>query len=219
VRYVVSFLLVASGALAVLADWQRWYPACSSGFDAESCLERQSDWYDYAPPGDSWIPIGSSAPLMASSYALLALAALGLFRTTRPSRWARVAGAVFAVAFAVVAARIYASAAVGLAVELPGEVVIWAVIAGLWPCALLVLAMAGLIDAGPGPALVVVAGTLALASPLALFFTAAIAVNYMSHDTSPWTQAIGGLLTVIAGIAMLRVRPVRAEVREPVPAH
>ncbi|WP_454084612.1 hypothetical protein [Georgenia sp. Marseille-Q6866] len=214
-RYVVSFLLVTSGVLAVVADWQRWHPACASGFDSDSCVERQSDWYDYAPPGESWIPIGTTAPLMATSYVLMALVALALFRATRPGWWTWVVGAVFAVPFGVVAADIFASASEGSAVDVPGTVATWPVLAGLWPCALLVLAATGLDRPGRAWPLVVVAACLTLASPLALYFTAAIVANYMSHDTSPWSQAIGGVLTIIAGFAMLRVRPVGSEVREP----
>ncbi len=213
-RYIVSFLLVTSGALAVVADWQRWHPACAGGYDSDSCVERQSDWYDYAPPGESWIPIGTTAPLMATSYVLMALAVLGLFRAERPGWWTWPLGAVFAVPFGVVAAEIFASASAGAAAELPGTGVAWFVLAGLWPCALLVLATARLTRPGPGWPIVVVAACLALASPLALYFTTSVVV-YMSHDTSPWTQAIGGALTVVAGFALLRVRPVGSEVREP----
>ncbi|PYF96833.1 hypothetical protein SAMN05216184_11751 [Georgenia satyanarayanai] len=218
-RYVVSFLLVTSGVLAVLADWQRWHPACVGGFDSDTCVERQSDWYDYAPPGESWIPIGTSAPLMATSYVLMALAVLGLFRTARAGWWTWVVGAVFALSFGLVAAEIFASASTGSAVSLPATVVTWPVLAGLWPCALLVLGATGLDRPGPAWPLVVVAACLALASPLALYFTAAIVANYMSHDTSPWTQAIGGVLTVVAGFALLRARPVGAAEREPALVH
>lgn len=212
-RYAVSVLLVVSGALAVIADWQRWYPVCSGGFDTDSCVERQSDWYDFAPPGEGWIPIGTSAPLMATSYVLMALAVLGLFRAERPGWWTWALGAVFAVPFAVIAADIYASAAAGSAANLAATELAWWVLAGLWPFGLLVLVMAGVTGPGLGWPVVVAAGCLTLASPLVLYM--ATALVYMSHDTTPWSQAIGGVLTIVAGFALLRVRPLGAEPREP----
>lgn len=222
-RIVVSALLLVSGLLAVIADWQRWVPACSGGFESDACVTRQSDWYDYAPPGESWIPIGTTAPLMATSLALMALATLGLFRAVWRSRWAWVVGAVLAVPFGVLAATTYASVAAGHAVELPGTEVAWRVLAYAWPLALVPLWITGLTGAGPRTvrlARMAVAGLLILASPVALYLTAT-SVS-MSHDTPPWTQAIGGAFTGLAGAALLLARPQQpradAVPTEPVPA-
>lgn len=208
-RYVVSLLLVVSGMLAILADRQRWLPACAPDFDAPDCVGIQSDWYDFAPPGDSWIPIGTTAPLMGTSYALMALATLGLFRAVVPLWWSWVAGAVFAVPFGLLAGTTYASAAAGHAVELPGATASLGVLASAWPVALVLFLLVGILgnsDIRAG-AVAATAGLLVLSSPVVLYVTAALLVGYVSHDTSPWTQAIGGAFTALAGVALSFARP------------
>lgn len=204
-RYVVSLLLVLSGVAAILADLQRWLPACAGDFDAPDCVGMQSDWYDVAPPGESWIPIGTSAPLMGAGYALLALAAIGLFRTVVPTWWAWVVGALCAVPFALLAATTFASAAAGHTVELRGTTASLHLLAYAWPVALGVFLLAGTVASSGlrGGSIVAAAGLLLLASPVVLYVTAALVTGYVSHDTSPWTQAIGGAFTLLAGVALL----------------
>lgn len=45
--------------------------------------------------------------------------------------------------------------------------------------------------------------------PIVLYLTATAV--YMSHDTPPWTQALGGVFTGIAGAALLLVRPTQTD--------
>lgn len=121
-RYLVSLVLALSGAAAVAADVQRWHLACTGGFDELDCLRMQDHSWDYAIPWDPWTPIGTSAHLMALSYALLAVAALGLAPAVVRAWWAWVVGVPFAAAFAVLAATTYESASAGRVVHLPGTV-------------------------------------------------------------------------------------------------
>ncbi len=203
-RYVVSLLLVLSGVAAILADLQRRLPACAGGFDAPECVGMQSDWYDVAPPGESWIPIGTAAPLMGAGYALMALAVIGLFRTVVPAWRAWGVGTLCAVPFAVLAATTFASAAAGHTVELAGTTASLHLLAYAWPVALGLLLAGTLASSGLRAGYIVAAaGLLVLASPLVLYVTAALVTGYVSHDTSPWTQAIGGVFTLLAGVALL----------------
>lgn len=138
-RVLVSLALIASGVVAVLADAQRWSPACAGGFDELDCLLLQDHMYDFALPAEPWVPIGTSAHLMALNYALLAVAMLGFARVLVRAWWAWFLGAPFALSFVVLAVTTYRSAIAGRVVEPDGfgyDVALYTYILP-WPAALL----------------------------------------------------------------------------------
>ncbi len=218
-RYLVSLVLALSGAAAVAADVQRWHLACTGGFDELDCLRMQDHSWDYAIPWDPWTPIGTSAHLMALSYALLAVAALGLAPAVVRAWWAWVVGVPFAAAFAVLAATTYESASAGRVVHLPGTVAALNVYSLAWPVGLLLVAVVGHLPLRSslltGRRVTIAAVLLALTAPLALYFVSSFAVLYGSHDTSPWDVAVGGLLTVAAAVALVTARRHVAEPEQP----
>lgn len=208
-RFLVSLALMASGVCAIVADRQRWYPACAGRhrFDTEECVLLQDHRYDIVFPADPWVPIGQAAQLMAVSYALLALAAFFVFRAVLATAWTLLPGAVVAASFVVVAAQGYLSGEAGRVVAVSGTTPASNVVMFVWPLllggvALWAVSLSSRHDARWWTVALATA-LLALASPLVLYFTASVAVLYGSHDTSPWTEAVGGLLTVAAGAAFL----------------
>src|SRR5690606_42015688 len=119
-RVLVSLALIASGVVAVLADAQRWSPACAGGFDELDCLLLQDHMYDFALPAEPWVPIGTSAHLMALNYTLLAVAMLGFARALVRAWWAWFLGAPCAPSFVVLSVWTYRSALAGRVVEADG---------------------------------------------------------------------------------------------------
>ena len=211
-RVLVSLALIASGVVAVLADAQRWSPACAGGFDELDCLLLQDHMYDFALPAEPWVPIGTSAHLMALNYALLAVAMLGFARALVRAWWAWFLGAPFALSFVVLAVTTYRSAIAGRVVEPDGfgyDVALYTYILP-WPAALLLGSAVGGLPLRSsvvrGARAVAAPVLLALTSPFPLYFVASIAVFYASHDTSPWDVAVGGVLTALAGLALLTAR-------------
>jgi len=215
---VVSLLLLAAGVAAIAADVPRWYPACAGGRDSLPCLERQDHVYDFEWPADPWIPLGNSAELMGLSYALSGLALLGLFGVLLRPRWSWLLGLPFTAAFGVIAAKAYLSGVAGHPVDVPGEGTTFLLLGLGLPVALLtVAALVRDEHEPPGRALQARrAGLvlLALASPLALVFLGPLLLLYGSHDTTPWLQSLGGVLTVLAGVLLLAGR---ARTRPPAP--
>lgn len=202
-----SAALLSSGLFMVAASTARWWPMCRPGlYDTDACLIRQDHLYDFVLVDEPWAPVGSAAEFAGISMLLLALAMAVLpsvlSRRPRPLTW--VIGAVLAVGYALVGIQALVSGLSGEVVLLPGPIVSGAIasIVIFWPaCATVwwLIAVAGA-DWRPrngwGLAL---ASTLMLASPGALFILVGPAVvNYVSHDTTPWTEAVGGCLLVLA---------------------
>lgn len=77
---------------------------------------------------------------MGVSYALMAVAALFLFRAAVSSPWSWLPGAAVAASFGVIAAKTYASGEAGRVAELPGTTVALVVVGLGWPIALLIVA-------------------------------------------------------------------------------
>lgn len=211
---VVSLLLIGSGLTAVIADAPRWWSACLGSFDSVECAERQNDWYDVAPPGEQWVGIDTAAAFMGVSYVLMAIAALCLFRVLVPHRWSWLFGVLFAVPHGLLALSTLGAAAAGQWIGTIGSASAWWIISMLWPIALAVAGTAWLTrpetsERSRWPA--VGTGALIVASPIAIYFT--MSIFYMSHDTTPWTMTVVGLLTILAGVTFLRARS-RAPVDE-----
>lgn len=213
-RIFVSIALIVSGVCAILADWQRWWPACAGRhrFDSHECLLLQDHLYDFAFPSSPWVPIGQSALFMGLSYALLGLAALFVFRVALASVWMLVPGAAAAASFGVVAANSFASGAAGRPVEVSGSGLAHLFVIALWPLMLMILALGAFaLAAHPDHrrwwTVATATALLAISSPVALYFTSSFLTFYASHDTSPWYEAVGGLLTLLAGVAIFRAPP------------
>jgi hypothetical protein len=204
---LASAALLSSGLLMVVASAERWWPMCRPGlFDTDACLTRQDHLYDFVFVAEPWTAVGSAAEFAGISMLLLASAMAVLpsvlSRRPRPLTW--VIGAVLAVGNAFVGLHALLSGLNGEVVSLPGPIVsgAFASMVIFWPAwatAWWLIAVSGA-DWRPrnwwGLALAV---TLMLASPGALFILVGpMVVNYVSHDTTPWTEAVGGCLLVLA---------------------
>ncbi|MEO7754678.1 MAG: hypothetical protein ABIS35_14820 [Terracoccus sp.] len=205
-RVAVSLLLVAAGLLMAAASWQRWWPACRLGdFDALACIPLQDHLYDFILPTDPWVPIGNAAQLSAVGLLVwafaLALVPL-LVPGSRPGRLTRVLSAVMGVGVAMMAAFTWVSGQAGRAVTVDW---LHPVIAGLlilWPVAMVVATVPPHLRA-PGPPnrwLLVTVGLLVGSAPLPSYFVVPVIVGYASHDSTPWEEAVVGLMLVAAAL-------------------
>lgn len=218
---LTSVSLAGSGVLAYIAAWQRWSGVCSrGGFDEPACLERQDHLYDYQVPASPWAPVGDAAQLYGLSALLLAVAAFAL-----PFLWAPAGrrlvtwplAVIPAIALVGVGAVAVASGMAGRLVIVPGfDLTALLIVHLFWPLALVVYASGVALWTYPTERIVtpaerltaarsasmvmtslLIAGTTALPT---YFFIAPIAAGYMSHDTTPWSEAPAGVLLVLAAV-------------------
>lgn len=200
-------LLVASGALAIAASAQRWWPACRPGdFDASDCTGRQEHAYDLVIPTAPWTPVGNAAELYGVGLLLLAAAVLllpELLLGRQPGRLLRVTTWLVALGTLVVATLTILSGVTGSAVRAPGD----GVAGAMWALGLPVLVAAGVIECvtterrGNGWRMAA-AWALLLSTPIAQIIVTPTLLDYMSNDTTPWTEAVGGVGLVLAGAAL-----------------
>ncbi len=200
----LSFLL--AGALSILADRERWWPACALGRrDSAACLEIQSHVYDFLVPMEPWTPTGNSATLIGISFLVSAVAlTLTIPLAARPSRvflpLGLLAGSVAVVGYLTLNAGLSLTAvplSLGRDVlalyELGGPLLI------LWAWA------ADTVYRGrESLAHHLLYFSVFLSTGLTLYFSSALMLGYQSHDTSPWNQAFGGALFIVAGLICLR---------------
>ncbi len=78
-RAWVGVLLAGSGVLMVAASSQRWGGVCSlasavGGELTDACALRTDHDFEFLPPVDPWLPVGSSAQLAGWSLVVLAVA-------------------------------------------------------------------------------------------------------------------------------------------------
>jgi len=213
-RALVSLLLGVSGLLAVAGARERWWPTCRPGdFDTPGCLARQSDRFDYPAMSDTWVPVGRAAELAGASYAALALAVAllpWLLMRARP-RVAASAGLVLGGTLLPVAAALWLSGRAGEIVAVPLASASALAGALLWPVAAVAVVVAVHTHAGARlsalqrGAQTLLAALLCLCSPLGQvavgLLIAPVLLGYVSHDTTPWTEAVSGGLLVLAAVA------------------
>lgn len=206
VRAVVAASIALAGALWVAAAAQRWWPACKLGdFDAVGCLKLQDHLYDYVAPTAPWVPVGSAAQLAGVAMALLALGVTLLPWLWLPSRpLVCLAVAVPALAVLLIGGSTWNAGLTheALAVGVVPTILVWSL--GL-PIALAMAAAASRDDHTAQRTTrwrVVITVLIAMATPLAEVIFAPILVGYMSHDSTPWTGAVTGVLLVTAGFAV-----------------
>jgi hypothetical protein len=215
--FLTSTLLAVSGVFTVAASAQRWWPACRIGaFDSNRCPELQDHLYDYINPSDperpvdgnaAWVPLGSAAELHGVGMLVLAVAVL-LLPWVLAGRWP---GWKLTIAALVVSAGVAVAALPTLLSGLEGEAVS---LPHMWlPQVLLVLGIPALLivsamRATPGPRRVEMARwtvvlCLAVANNMMVtYLMAMVILMYGSYDTTPWTEAIGGVLLIGASIAL-----------------
>lgn len=207
-RSVVSGLLAASGLLSIAAARERWWPACPwGGFEAPDCLRVQSHAYDYELVSDPWIEIGRAAEFQAVALALLAAAVVLLpwLWLNRPVALIQLVTGATTASMLALAGATWVSAARGHAVELPyvGQVAGWTWLL-VWPLALfvaMVLPYSGGWSWGAGWRALFFALMLA-STPLVLLFFGPLFTNYLSYDSTPWTEAVGGGFLVAASLVL-----------------
>jgi hypothetical protein len=215
-RVVGCLLLAASGLLMIAASRERWWPACRLGdFESSRCLKMQDHRYDFLPPMDPWSPIGEAATLAGVSLVLLGVVAGGLPLLLPVARHRRLVAAlqvVVAVGLATVGLAAVASAAAGRpsweSLAAPAGLV-WVLV---WPVTvILTTAWSSRVAVRPRLGLLG-AGLLVGSSPLPQLFFAPLFVSYLSHDTSPWGEAVGGAFLVCAAVVLwLATAPVETK--------
>lgn len=223
-RVVVSGLLATSGVLYLMAASQRWWPACKLGrFDEPGCVRVQNDDYGYLVPSGPWTPAGDAAQLAGIALVCLAVAVAVL-----PWLWApRHVGV--ALATCVPAAAIALMGVTTWGAGLSGSSVSgaegWVPLAGIvWcfglPSVLLIAAVVRMDDGPPGTTRwrVVAALLLGLANPLADYVIGSAAVGYVSHDYTPWVEAVSAVLLVSAALVTWPSTLGRAPAGGPAPA-
>jgi hypothetical protein len=199
--------LMASGLLAVAAAAQRWWPACLPGdLDSAACLTMQDSAHDFMVPNQGWTPDAGAAELYGVGLLLLAVACVvlpGLLVGSDPGAQLTVASWVVALGIAVVGSATALSGLRGQVVTVPGH----EAAAVLWVLGPPVLAVLGLVSgrltsARFGWRMGVVAALL-VGNPAAQFLFAPAVLGYVSHDTTPWTEAVGGAGLAVGGALLL----------------
>lgn len=206
-RVGVPALLAASGLVSIAAARERWWPACGQGgFDTRACLSLQDHQHDLVPFGEPWQPVGGSAEIYGLALLLLAVAVallpLPLFgRRPGAATWAL--SVMMSLSVLVVAASTWLSGRADEVVTPPAlGPAAWFWLVG-WPIALSVWVV---LTPGQGrPHIVwrpVALALLMMSTPLAQMLLAPMLVDYTSHDTAPWSEAVSGSFLVGAGIAV-----------------
>ena len=200
---VASALLALSGVLTVAASAQRWWPACPiGGFDGGDCPEMQDHAYDYVVPSDPWVPVGAAAEVHGVAMMLLAGAVMLLPRVLSGRRLGRgpaITAVVVSVCIAAMALHTLLSGLEGEAVTAPGLWVPGLVWVFGWPA--LMVASAACAVRAPSPVEVgrwAVVGCLLVANPFAQVVVAPVLLGYSSYDTTPWAEAVGGVVLICA---------------------
>jgi hypothetical protein len=200
-------LLVASGAITIAASAQRWWPACKLGaFDHGDCLVLQDDAFDVVAYSVPWTPVGASVELYGVGLVLLA-AAVGLLPRVlggSAGRLLAAAGWIIALGMLTTGVLVLLSGLWGTVVHVPGELV--AGVLGFFGLPLLIVTSLAKDLDGPLPGIgwrMTAAAALLLNNPLATYLLAGAIFSYLSYDTTPWTEAVGGATLVVAGVALL----------------
>ncbi len=211
VRAVVATSIALAGALSVAAAAQRWWPACKRGdFDAVACLKLQDHLYDYVAPTDPWVPLGGAAQLAGVAMVLLAVGVTLLPWLWLPRRpLACLAVAVPGLAVLLVGGLTWNAGIshVAAAGEVVPPILVWSF--GL-PLALGMAAATSRDDHTAQRTTrwrVVITVLVAMSTPLAEVILTPMLLGYLSHDSTPWTGAVTGVLLVAAGCAVWPATP------------
>lgn len=204
-RVVVCGLLMASGGLTIAASGQRWRTCRPYEFAAPSCVPWRDSRYDYLAPTAPWVPIGNSAQVAGVGLILLAVAVLVLPRMLTPEapRWlAWCLGATLASGACIVGVITLlagqAGRPVGESLILPSGL-LW--LLG-WQVAMMALFVLIVIDSGLLRWRVSAICLLLSSTPLGTYIITAMLFVDGSEGTTPWTEAVGGALTVLAAAAV-----------------
>jgi hypothetical protein len=200
-------LLAASGLLMVAAAAERWLPSCGLGsFDIEACLRMQSHAYAFGTPREPWVAVGQALELHGFGLLLLA-AAVVLLPTVltgrRPGGLISAAAWVVAVGVAAVGTTTWLSGMAAAVVTVPGlwvGAVLWLV--GLPALVICVAATASPARGGVEAGRWAVVALVLASHPVVDLVLTPLLVGYVSHDVTPWTGAMSGLLLVAAGVAV-----------------
>ena len=215
-RATASILLLSAAAVYVAAAAQRWWPSCRRGsFDTVACLRLQDHEFDYLFVSEPWTPVGQAAQYAGVALLLLAAAAavLPFVLVRRPLRLQVPAALIGAAAFVVAGVDAWTAGVTGQVQPASGAVavasVVWVV---LLPAGLAVWSLIDLTrEPGPG-----VRGTrwrgaltaaLVAATPVPQVVLGPMTVGYVSHDTSPWSDAAMAVPLAVAAVLVWKVAP------------
>ena len=207
---LAGLLFLVAGGLSIAAARLRWGPACGDGFDTAPCVLIQDHRYDYLLPTEPWDPVPGAAEIAGVSYIVIGLAIALIFAAVRSAVWVRMLQALLVLSVLLLGVTTFLSGRAGVPIEPATAVASW--LMPLWmvaaPMALVIMFTrwaVGPEDDGLLPALAwaLWAGLLVLATPFPEYFIASLAVGYTSHDTTPWTGAVSGVMVALAGIVLL----------------
>jgi hypothetical protein len=205
---------VLSGVLQIVASVERWVVARADLPAGDVTFE--DHLYDYFWPADPWVPIGTAAQVVGLALLLVAAAvgvlALSLRRTG--TAWALIAVGGVAVPIAVTGMHALASGAIGAPTFLQHgavQAIAWAVpFLGLLALAVRWIARAPFLAL----AAVLLLGVTLPGYLVATFAIAPRLVGYQSHDTTPWSETVVAVCTLLAGVSLAaaaaRNEPARA---------
>jgi hypothetical protein len=207
-------LLLVSGFGSVWASTQRWLPACAPGrLQSAACSRVQDHVFDFTAPSPPWRPVGHAAEIEGVALLVLAVAAVTLVPLllgVRRSLSAWLVGTAVGAGFAAVGSQTLLSGLRGAVADVPGTLAGAVVVLLAWPSVLLVLLLAQHRSGRPSAGWRAAAALLLLAgSPFGAHLVASATVPVTAYDAIPWTEAIAGVATMLAGLALLPVRPPR----------
>lgn len=221
---LASALLALSGALTIAASAQRWWPGCRLGqFDSASCFPLQDNAYDLLPAAP-WIPVGIASELYGVALLVLAVAVLLMplaLMGRRPGPAVGTAAVMVAACLGTFGFFSVLSGLAGRVVAAPGPLEGIAVFG--WILGLPVFVLAASFSVGTAPAdeplreltgrqvggRLVLTACLAASNPLGGLLLAPLFLGYTSHDATPWSEAVAGVLLIIGAAALLLAAPRR----------
>ena len=211
IAFVAAALLLVSALLQFAAAAQRWLFFDAGALASEVSVE--GHMYDYTFPTESWQSIGSAALLFGIGYLLLAVAMVILTVAVVPhSSWLTVA----AVAPLVAASPVL----IGIRAALSGLNGAPAFLGPIAEGGFMTFGVAQLVGLGLltafarrqsavlGAGVVFLFGTTITGYLVATFWIVPMAVGYVSHDTTPWTEAFAAVCTMMAAMAVYAGRTV-----------
>lgn len=201
---VAAALFLLSGVLQLAASLQRWVVARAAL--PASDVTYEDHLYDYFWPADPWVPIGGAAELLGAGLLVLAagIACLAWAATRSGTLWVKIAVIAVVVPTAVMGLHALSSGVAGAPSPLQNGVIL-AFCALLPFVGLIALGIRWLRDDAPFAAL----SCIALLAPtgvgylFATFTLAPVIAGYQSYDTTPWTETIVAVCTVLAAVPLI----------------
>lgn len=165
----------------------------------------QGELYEFVLPLDPWVPVGNAAQLAGIALLLLAIAVgmVPLLMAGPRAGWLTLLlSGTMGIGGLPIAATTWFSGQAGHVVTVTGLDVSVRLFAFGWPVLLLLTAMPLLRASAPRNDWLLITIALLIAStPIPSYFITSMVMGYTSHDTTPWDEAVVGMLLVGAATA------------------